>query len=375
MIVTADLHMDKVGDSIMIDGEPSQIVDIRTRMNELYDAAKNDDKSIVIAGDIFNKVNPPSKSISDFIHWLDRCQCSGISVFIIPGNHDSGTDWVNLAMLGGVESLANVTVIEDVNCLDIVPVGDVVFVPHLPYRYQERIDERGMTLAEYVKSRSKEDLSDTIVIGHGQITGLDYSNDIFFEAGNAMEFDANAFAPFGLMILGHVHEHMVIDSDAGTVITPGSPRITNFGEVSEDKGYLVVHSPTDWKWVDFVSEVTPFVDLTIDLVSKDEVDLSPKRVQAVAQDAVIKIRVHARDRVQVDEAAIRKAFNAFGRVTRFETHIGSKIVETSDRSKVKERSHSDNLREWLKKSEASAAVKKRAQAMGEEIIAEVMDAE
>jgi len=368
MIVIADLHMDKVSDSILFDGMSSQVLDIRNRLVEAVVAAAKDDRILVIAGDIFNKVNPPTYVIAEFFAFLDHCRELDIYVYIIPGNHDCGVNWANISMLREVD-LPNVFIITDITRIAIFDF-DVTFIPHLALRQLETIEADYGSLAELLDSMYPEGMD--IVIGHGMVTGLKYDNDIFYEAGNALTIDVSAMPDFNLMVLGHVHNHCEM---SGKIVYPGSPRVTNFGEVEDEKGYVQIHKDGSWKWFSYVDEVTPYKDITIDLVTKDDVDLSDEVLEELVAGAVIKLRVLARDRIQVDEPLLIRAFNKFGHVSRFEVNIDKQATgEAKDHARVAQEHPVDLLKTHLSKKKALAKVKQLAFKIGKEIVEEVLNA-
>lgn len=380
MIITADLHLGKTSDSIRLkNGSWSQMYDTSVRLIELAEAAEEHNEPIIIAGDIFNSVNPKTEVIAEFFRWLGSLNTKhkSISVFLMAGNHDCGVDWMNLAMLSGL-NLPHVTVTERPSLVEIQ--GREVFcLPHIPLKTLENIHGEGMELGAWLIDGFPSAVPE-LIVGHGMIRGLEYKNDIFFEAGDALEIDVRTFPKFKLMVLGHVHKHTVYTYKNQTVVYPGSDTIKNFGEVSDEKGYVRV-DPGDlsWEFVPFVSEVTPYRDITIDLVSKDEVALDDATLKQASTGAVVKIKVIARDRIQVDETALRRAFNKYGYVSRFETIIqkSSKPDLIDDDTGIHfDLSHDHLITEYVMSVEGERDdVKKQAISMGKQIIREVLDAE
>lgn len=370
MIICGDLHFGKVSDSIMVDGCHSQTLDVLARLDEIKSVA-NPKEVIVIAGDIFNKVNPRTEIIGAFFTWLGSIKNN---VILLPGNHDCGVEWANIGMLGDlpldhVKIVTGPTVFEVLG--DYSTARDIGFLPHIPHA---RLAD-GFDYYEPLAYDKPE-----LVIGHGMVKGLDYKNDIFFEAGNALEIDVRK-VNCKLMVLGHVHKNTVLyPTKSKTVVYPGSVTINNFGEVDDEKGFVRVDLLTlDWEFVPFRSEVTPYRDILIDLVSKDTVDLSDDVLKEVSMGAVIKIRVLARNLIQVEENKLRKAFNKYGYVSRFETTIQKEgrdaDVDTDNNELLLNISHDDLVQKYIGGCEASDAIKKLAISQAREIIREVLDAE
>ena len=378
MIITADLHFGKTSDSIRLeDGMMSQMYDTSIRLLELADAAEKYHEPIIIAGDIFHTVNPRTEVIAEFFKWLGNTNNRGIQVVLMAGNHDCGVDWMNLSMLSGL-SIPHVVVVEHPSYLELEGRG-MLCLPHIPLKDLEHIHKDYGDLGTWIDAHfpSKPEL----IVGHGMIRGLEYKNDIFFEAGDALEIDVRTFPKFKLMILGHIHRHIRYTYRNRVVVYPGSDTIKNFGEVTDEKGYVRVDPKTlDWKFVPFSSGVTPYRDITIDLVSKDEVELDDATLKRVSMGAVVKIKVLARDRTQVDETALRRAFNKYGYVSRFET-----VIQKSDKPDIDsgdgggihfDLSHDRLVTEYIIGLDSEKEdIKKLAISKGKKIIREVLDAE
>ena len=132
---------------------------------------------------------------------------------------------------------------------------------------------------------------------------------------------------------------------------------------------------TDWEFLPFKSKVHEYKQIKLDLLHKDTLDLSPEKIKRIAKDKMLKIVVYARDSLQVEEAKIRKAFNEFGRVFRFEY-----AVQRKDRERLKAEeiiftglSHVDLLQEYLKKRlDLTTEERRRAMRIGEGIIASTL---
>lgn len=367
MIVIADLHLGKSNDSIMVDGIPSQTRDIRWRLGTVLARAKLTKQSIVVAGDIFNRVNPTSQAIAEFFDWLSKCSDAGVTVYLLAGNHDAGVDWTSTVLFYNA-NLSNVYV---TTSLDSVVVHEsdesvsreVVFLPHVPATVQEQAIQGHGSVSAWAAARFPDA---DFVITHGMIRGGDYVNDIFFEAGNAMEIDPSKFKNLKLMVLGHIHDHVAGD----LWVYPGSLSINNFGEVGESKGMVEVNlEDLSYQWHEFPDDVTPWVHVELDMTDKDESSLKEDEIRDLVEDAVVKITVIAKSYGVINEAHIRQLFNKYGTVTRFET----KVVGEEDRESktTNNLSHEQLLKDYIGEMDAKAEVKKNAIAHGERIIAEV----
>lgn len=366
MIVIADLHFGKENDSFPKNGMPSQRDDLLNRLGQIARRAADTGQAIVIAGDVFNRVNPTSAVIAAFFEWLASVD---ENVYLIGGNHDSGVDWMNLSMVHNL-SLPSVTVVTELNRVRVQEAqgyADVVFWPHMPLAAREKLGDK--TPSEFAGDMVN---NDDIVITHGQFVGSAYSNDIFFEAGDAMEINPKMFPDRTLIVSGHIHEHSYFPGRV-EVVYPGSVTINNFGEVDETKGFIEVDLNTrEWKMVPFDEEdgTTPWRHVELDLTDKDETELDEDVIAEVADGAIIKITVLAKDYGVVNEALLRSMFNKYGHVTRYETrYVGEKPVVEGINKDV---SHVKLLDEWVKETDAKPKQKTLARKLGEEIITEVL---
>lgn len=316
MIVGADIHLGKINDSFDLkNGEKSQTHDIRTRLDELLKEAVKDDRTIMLLGDIFTRVNPSTYILTVFFEWLAKCRSKSVDVILFPGNHDSGFSWINSNMIEKA-NLPNVKVVLDANTIEVL--GRQIFViPHLPLELQESIEDMTVYLYDRWVNGGKADF----IVGHGMIKNSDYGNDIFFEAGNAITIDTGLF-DVPLIALGHIHKFTEIKQGKKSIVYPGSLTINNFGEVDERKTFLKVALGTlDYEVKDYTSEVTTWVDLNIDLTNKDESDIDEAIIKEMCSGAVVKVTVLTQGLQNVNESYLRKMINKYGKITRFETKV------------------------------------------------------
>jgi len=370
MIVIADLHLGKTNDSFIIDDIPSQTWDIRKRLETVLARARITGQCIVVAGDIFNRVNPTTQAIAELFKWLTACRTAEVPVYLIAGNHDAGADWTNAQMFYDA-NLPNVTVITEmteIGVQDTLEIGGfqrvVVFWSHLPTALREQAEQGHGSVSRYAAARFPDA---KFIITHGAIAE-GYKNEIFFEAGEAMVIDPEEFPKLQLMVLGHIHDHKYVGPNW---VHPGSLTINNFGEVDEQKGWVEVDLKTlKYEWYEFPDDVTPWVHVELDLTEKDETSLDEKMIETVASGAVIKITVLAKAHGVINEAYIRQLFNEYGHVSRFETIVPESGAEVDATKRL---SHQELLAEFLEGTDAKKADKENALKMGERIIEEVLE--
>lgn len=383
MIIITDLHDGKTSDSFPIDSVPSQKVDLYRRLASILARAKLTRQSIAVGGDAFNRVNPSSQVFAMFFGWLNRCKTAGIDVVLIGGNHDSGVDWTNMLMFQEAD-LSNVTVVTKPSEVVVTDgKGDskasriTLFWPHMPAYDREKAEQGHGSISRYVASLYPKT---EFVITHGTLVGGEsYTNDIFFEAGDAMLIDVKEFRKLKLMVLGHIHKHIegVVKKtgkehkSSAKWIYPGSVTINNFGEVDESKGWVEVDLLTlEYKWHEFPDDVTPWVHVELDLTEKDESTLDEDAIEELVSGAVVKITVFAKAHGVINEVHVKQLFNKYGFVSRFETVI-TNTDEIGDNPETKKISRKDLLSRFLDETDATEDEKALALKMGLKFIEEV----
>jgi DNA repair exonuclease SbcCD nuclease subunit len=375
MIVISDLHFGKTNDSFLVfddeisgkDGIPVQTLDLIRRLNHVLVKALMSGQSICIAGDVFNRVNPTTQIISFFFSWLGKCRDNNVKVIILGGNHDAGVSWSSMSMFYEA-GLGNVSIVTRPNVIDVSEKGgkaEVLFWPHIPLSEQDFAIEGHGSVSKWVHSMFPDS---ELVITHGTISSCDsYSNDIFFEAGNSMKVDPSLFKKLKVMVLGHIHTHM----KGKNWVYPGSVTINNFGEVEEKKGWVELDLSTKtYQWFEFPDDITPWVDVVLDLTDKDESEIDEESIKELVTGAIVKVTVLAKSYGVIHESNIRKLFNKYGYVSKFETTI------VRDSSEVEEdidsvRTYEDILREYVDNSDLSKEMAQLVYKNGVKIISEV----
>lgn len=359
MIVIADLHLGRTSDSVYDEnGYPSRFSDSATRLEEARIVAMEKGHSIVVAGDVFDRINPTVQALKLFFDWVRDCNEDGVAVHIIPGNHDASVALTNVDMMGALNYLAypRPTVAE----IDGYMVG---MAPHLSRRNRESLLAE-QSYSEYLRDKFSGKCN--LIIGHGQVVGSDYQNDIFFEAAEAMEFDAKVLSGFEV-ILGHIHNR----STYGNVKYPGSLLVHNYGEVDDKKGYFVVSGENaTCKWKPWESEVHEYRMIEVDLTQPKELDEDV--IAENAEGALLKIVYRLNRDNPVDTHALTNLFNKYGTVTRVST-----VVEEFEEKRAKKKldvshNHTELLKGWLKGVNLSVKDQNRVLKLGVEIMEEVL---
>lgn len=370
MVVLGDLHLGKTGDSILIDGVSSRIINTLNRVAEAATFARENDMAVILAGDVFDSEYPRPYVIERFMKVI---RDSGVTFYIIPGNHDCGVTNHSLMYL---REWGGKVVLIDTPEIHTIEGKSVMFLPHVPRNTMEKvIDKHGSYLTWAAKLAEGQQID--IVIGHAHISGAKNASDIEIEAGSALEFDPTEFLQFKLGVFGHIHKHQTLKKK---MLYTGPVSTNSFDEAEIQKGFVVIPDNfSSWEINWFETPETEYKHVTIDLVSKDDVEFSKAKVKQIADGKLLKLTVYAKDAMQVDKQAMTKTFNEFGQVMRFETVICNDIgkIQQDDTADVFETvDYPSALKEYLKskenlpKPQMLAALK-----LGQEVIEEVLNAQ
>lgn len=365
MIVIADLHLDRGNDSFDVECEfpffkgvlPIQTRDVLTRLVEVT----YHKETLIVAGDIFNRPNPSPQMITLFLKYLHWAVGWVQQVHLIPGNHDSTQRWVSAAMFEAAKMVGVFCHLEP-RVLNFVD-GSVVFAPHVP----------GAT--ELVLDGINWNTQIDFVVSHGRWAPSGYDTEVFREACSAMDIHSSTVqAGTATWLLGHEHAHAEYKvgnrRPALRLIYPGSCTVNTFGEVEEDKGFLVV-SKGKVKWKPFESEVTPWRHVTIDLVGKDHFDPKDYDLGGLIGGAIVKVTLVTDDQLKLPEAEIRKVFGQHGYVSRFETvmQLPGRVEEVGT-VRIQKVDHKTMLKKHLTEKVPDARVLSRAIELGNKFLKE-----
>lgn len=322
-----------------------------------------------MAGDIFDKINPQSWVIGIFSKLMRYAKKKKVEVWIIPGNHDCGVEHHSLEYLPTL--LENVHVILEPG-LEYIDGMSVAFLPHIVREKLEKVKVKYGSYQEY--ALHEIDQSVDVLIGHAHITGAKNASDIEIEAGEALEFDPSNFFKFKWGVFGHIHKYQTLKK--GKIIYTGAVVTNSFDEAELIKGFVHISDPSDCEFIPFITEDTEYKQVVIDLISKQSFDES--KIKALAKNKLLKLTVYAKSLMQIDESYLRKLFNEYGEVVRFESIIANEIGEITaeDVSEVfSQVNYIPVLRSWLDDQNLTEAGMKMANRKGKEIIEEVLHAE
>lgn len=214
---------------------------------------------VVIAGDIYDRSNPPREALNLVNHYLHKMNVEmGLPVLINSGNHDSralldyGSEWFKATDLHIHTSLEEV--------FTPVTIGGINFylVPHIDVlEARHHFEDSGLRthhdVYEYITERMNPDTGEkNILIGHLFIqNGTQSDSERALSIGMSEEVDSTVFDDFDYVLLGHLHHPFAINHEK--IYYSGSLLKYSFNEVHQPKGF---------RWLDTDAGTVKFIPLS-----------------------------------------------------------------------------------------------------------------
>ena len=206
---------------------------------------------VVMAGDIYDDKIQPIKAINLFGDFLTRLNNLGITVFIVPGNHDQAD---RLSANSDILKKQHIYFANEISreLLHItLPLADtkVVFwlLPYVePLNVRRVLGRDDITnydsaVRELLAVQPLDKEAVNIIVAHQNVLAGATErilNDHEVDIGYSGQVDYTAFAAFDYVALGHIHGMQAVGRD--TVRYAGAPLQYDFSEEGRWKGYLLV---------------------------------------------------------------------------------------------------------------------------------------
>jgi len=350
-IVTADLQLNKTYTHSK--NIPTTLLGFEGLWNlRLIDRVANFKKAVdkavaakvdffVIAGDIFDKFNPPEEIKALFIRMIEPLIAANIKLFLIIGNHDTDGKSYNLA---GESEL-----------IELIQQSKSIVIVDKPWKY-EKGDFKLLMLpwmaVEDVNQYMQKIGNNFLVFGHLPVNGAVLGAHEFLEehAINPIVFKNQK-----MVYLGHYHRHQKIEKNIYYV---GSIARQDMGERTEEKGYMyctLKNGEMDNKFVSV--EDRPFLLWEITEGGVDIYDKFEK--EGDLNGAVIKIKFigsniwyHSIDKKRVlhtavDNSAV-KVFIEWIDSKKIQFREPEVTIESEFEEGIKHLVKKENKEEWLK---------------------------
>lgn len=212
--------------------------------DSVIDKAINEADILLIAGDIFEMLNPTNRVREEFEKRLVYCNDKGLPVVFIPGNHCTPRTEgaMHPFVADRVYKLPNIFLVDSVGTQTITAKnGELIDILGLPYLYpkdwKKYGQDPGNAVANIIKKAKVGDNA-SIVLGHLSLAGVKnhyMGSNIFSEEFIVPKEVFQATNKFGAFILGHIHQPLIVDD---RIWYSGSLFPNDFGEEADKKGYV-----------------------------------------------------------------------------------------------------------------------------------------
>ena len=213
-------------------------------------AAEERPQAVLIAGDVYDRSNPPVEAMTLFADFLSRLAALGCTVLVISGNHDSDE---RVAYLAGLVRRSGVCIspvydghIEPVRLRD--EYGEVLFWL-MPFIHPEVArgffpDETIACANDAARLVIGEMDVDTgarnVILSHQFISGSVFDSQEQKVVGTLDNVDPALYNAFDYVALGHIHGAQNIGRDDGTMRYCGTPLKYSRREAADVKSVTIV---------------------------------------------------------------------------------------------------------------------------------------
>ena len=227
--------------------ETSMLPEQRAVLSQALDMADLCD-AVVIAGDVYDKPVPPAEAVTLLDGFLTAMSEKGKPVLIVSGNHDSAERVAFGAALmekSGIHvSPAYDGVVTRVELADEFGPVHVHLLPFVKPAHvraalcDEEIEGYTAAVRAAIEAMDIDRRARNVLVAHQFVTGGMRSESEEIVVGGVDNVDADVFAPFDYVALGHLHAAQSLCS--GRVRYCGAPLAYAFSECGREKAALLV---------------------------------------------------------------------------------------------------------------------------------------
>lgn len=335
----ADAHIDiaNYGRRDPQSGLPVRVMDFLNSLDQIVDRALEEEVDLVLfAGDAYKDRNPQPTFQREWGRRMMRLSQGGIPTVLLVGNHDNAPASGRAHTLQEFDTLTipHLHVAGRIDLLGPADLGLPLQIVTIPWIARHafmtrselsslsgdeiilRIEERVTEYVEELLDRADPDLP-LILLAHASVQGARYSSERTVMLGQELVLTRALVADkrWDYVALGHIHRHQSLNEDRHPpIVYPGSIERIDFGEASEEKGFVLAEvSPGRSTWEFVPLQTRQFIDLPIetadpDTFMEDVMRQLPPREQV--RDAVCRLRLtYPREwEPLLDEAALYDYF-------------------------------------------------------------------
>ena len=239
----SDLHLGKSVHEISMLEDQEYILKVI-----LSFADKERPQAVLISGDVFDRTVAPTEALRLFDDFLDGLVRRNVEVFIISGNHDSADRLAfgsRLMERSGVHiSPIYNGIIKPFMLLDEFGELNVYLLPFLKlvqvkrFYPEDEIASWTDAIRTVIEHMDIDVSKRNILLAHQFVTGAATCESEEINVGGADNVDAEVFALFDYVALGHLHGPQSITKP--TIRYSGSPLKYSFSEATQTKSVSVV---------------------------------------------------------------------------------------------------------------------------------------
>jgi exonuclease SbcD len=286
----ADAHIDiaNYGRHDPVTGLPVRVGDFLSALDQIVDAAIEQQVDLVIfAGDAYKDRNPQPTFQRAWGQRIMRLSEAGIPTLMLVGNHDVAPAVGRAHTIEEFKTfhIPHVHIADRLALYTPEMLGVPVQVITVPWitraAVMTREESAGKSLNEVlmlIEERVDEAIAalldqttaDTPVIlaAHASVKGARYGSERAVMLGHELLLGGRAINDrrVDYVALGHIHKHQCLNVGAHPpAVYPGSIERIDFGEVREDKGFVmaeVTRGRTEWRFIRL--KTRPFLDISIE---------------------------------------------------------------------------------------------------------------
>ena len=242
----SDLHIGKRVN------EFSMLEDQKYILNQILDIIDDErPDAVFLAGDIYDKSVPPTEAVELLDDFLYRLAQRDTEVFIISGNHDSADRLAFASRLIEHSGVHISRVYNGTVARYTVEGADIYLLPfikpaHVRRFYEDKkIGSYTDAMRTVIDDLDLDQSKRNILITHQFVTGSVRTESEDISVGGADNVDAEVFAPFDYVALGHIHRPQNCGSER--IRYCGTPLKYSISEVSDQKSVTVGELDADGK--------------------------------------------------------------------------------------------------------------------------------
>ncbi len=264
----ADIHIgvETYGRIDPATGLNTRLIDFTARFDEIVDAAIEQNVDLFLfSGDAYRSRDPTPTHQREFAQRIRRLADAGIPTFLLIGNHDlpAASGRANALDIFETLGVPGVVVGRLPRLHRIETRGGPVQIAALPWLRRSAlmatedfrqlsaedarraIQQHAAWFVSTVVSQIEPGIP-AILAAHLSVEGATYGSERSVLVGEDIVLPRSSLAlpAFQYVALGHIHKHQIL-GDSPPLVYPGSIERVDFGEESDEKGYMYVEIDGD----------------------------------------------------------------------------------------------------------------------------------